>query len=125
MGLQVFGAILPVSKARAADEIRAGLAANMSGISRENLHSLQPNVLFEKLYEFSPDAIIVTDAEGRIKNVNAQVQRDFGYSREELIGKPVETLIPERFRGTHPGHRNSYNSQPSVRPMGAGLELYG
>jgi len=97
----------------------------MSGTSRENLSSVQPQVLFERLFEFSPDAIVVTDAQGRITHVNAQVQRDFGYSREELIGKPVETLIPERFRGAHPSHRNAYMGRPSVRPMGVGLELYG
>jgi formate hydrogenlyase transcriptional activator len=77
------------------------------------------------LFEFSPDAIIASDHEGRITQVNAQVQRIFGYSREELAGKPVEILVPERFRATHPNHRLAYNTQPSVRPMGVGLELYG
>ena len=77
------------------------------------------------LFEFSPDAIVVTDADGRITNANAQVQRAFGYTREELLGKPVETLIPQRLRNAHPNHRQIYNATPSVRPMGAGLELYG
>ena len=89
------------------------------------LQSAQEQALFEQLFEFSPDAIVVTDSEGRITNLNAQVQRAFGYAREELIGKPVETLIPKRFRSGHPNHRKSYNAQPSARPMGAGLELYG
>ncbi len=87
--------------------------------------SSQEQALFEQLFEFSPDAIVVTDSEGRITNANAQVQRAFGYTREELVGQPVETLIPERFRGVHPNHRQAYNAQPSVRPMGVGLELYG
>ena len=91
----------------------------------QKLPSSQEQALFEQLFEFSPDAIVVTDSEGRITNANAQVQRAFGYIREELVGQPVETLIPERFRGVHPNHRQAYNAQPSVRPMGVGLELYG
>ena len=91
----------------------------------QKLPSSQEQALFEQLFEFSPDAIVVTDSEGRITNANAQVQRTFGYTREELVGQPVETLIPERFRGVHPNHRQAYNAQPSVRPMGVGLELYG
>jgi len=91
----------------------------------QKLPSSQEQALFEQLFEFSPDAIVVTDSEGRITNANAQVQRAFGYTREELVGQPVETLIPERFRGVHPNHRQAYNAQPSVRPMGVGLELYG
>jgi len=98
--------------------------ATMSETPRA-LQSAQEQALFEQLFEFSPDAIVVTDSEGRITNLNAQVQRAFGYAREELIGKPVETLIPKRFRSGHPNHRKSYNAQPSARPMGAGLELYG
>ena len=80
---------------------------------------------FEKLFESSPDPIIVADGEGRITELNPQVEKIFGYSRAELLGLPVETLIPKRFRDTHPKHRKQYNSQPSLRPMGAGLELYG
>lgn len=86
---------------------------------------IEPQALFEKLFESSPDAIVVTDLEGRIARVNAQVERFFGYSREELLGKPVETLIPERFRSGHPGHRKEYPGQARIRPMGRGLELYG
>ena len=91
----------------------------------QKLQSAQEQTLFEQLFEFSPDAIVVTDSEGRIANVNARVQRAFGYTREELVGKRVEVLVPERFRGGHPNHRQTYNAQPSVRPMGVGLELYG
>ena len=81
--------------------------------------------LFEKLFEFSPDAIIVSDHEGRIRQVNAQVEKFFGYARSELLGQPIEILIPERFRTAHPKHRTDYAEHPRVRTMGAGLELYG
>lgn len=91
----------------------------------QGLQSAGARALFEQLFEFSPDSIVVTDSQGRITNLNAQVQRAFGYAREELIGKPVETLIPERFRSAHPNHRKAYCSHPSLRPMGAGLDLHG
>ena len=77
------------------------------------------------LFEFSPDAIVVTDRSGRIADVNAQLEKFFGYGRSELTGQPVEVLIPERFRAEHPKHRADYAAQPRVRSMGAGLELYG
>jgi PAS domain S-box-containing protein len=77
------------------------------------------------LFEFSPDAIVVTDQEGRITAANAQVEKLFGYSRTELLGQLVEVLIPERFRNTHPAHRKDFHAEPRMRPMGVGLELYG
>jgi PAS domain S-box-containing protein len=80
---------------------------------------------FRSLFEFSPDAIIVSDREGRIAELNAQVQSFFGYDRAELVGQQVESLIPERFRRGHIGHRNEYHTEPRRRPMGAGFELYG
>ena len=80
--------------------------------------------LFEKLFEFSPDAIVVIDSEGKIARVNGQVETMFGYRREELLGQPIEVLLPERFRPIHPRHRKNYHANPRVRAMGAGLELY-
>ena len=77
------------------------------------------------LFEFSPDAIVVSDQEGKIVSVNSQMERFFGYKREELLGQPIEVLVPERFRSNHPAHRQQYGSSPRTRPMGAGLELYG
>ena len=80
---------------------------------------------FRSLFEYSPDAIVVTDPEGKIAELNAQVEKVFGYSRAELLGQPVEILIPERFRSTHPNHRAKYGAHRTARPMGAGLELFG
>jgi len=81
--------------------------------------------LFERLFEFSPDAVFVMDKTGTIVRANAQAVRLFGYDRRDLIGQPVETVIPERFRASHPKHRRDYALQPHIRPMGAGLELRG
>ncbi len=97
----------------------------MSGPSPNIPQSPEAHTLFEKLFEASPDAIVVTVPEGRITSINSQVERLFGYSRQELIGQSVEILVPERFRHAHPRHREVYNSQASVRPMGVGLQLYG
>jgi PAS domain S-box-containing protein len=80
---------------------------------------------FRALFEFSPDAVLVTDQQGNIAEVNGQVENFFGYDRAELLGQPVEVLIPERFRKTHPARRNEYASNPRTRPMGIGLELRG
>jgi len=87
--------------------------------------SAHAQFLFEQLFENSPDAILVTSPDGRITRANAQVERIFGYSRDELIGQLIEILIPERFRQIHPAHRNSHNAQPQPRPMGIGLALFG
>lgn len=80
---------------------------------------------FHSLFEFSPDAIVVSDEHGKIAEANGQVEKFFGYSRGELAGQPVEVLVPERFRQGHPAHREEYNSHARTRPMGIGLELYG
>jgi PAS domain S-box-containing protein len=81
--------------------------------------------LFEQFLDFAPDAIVGIDKAGGIALVNQQTERLFGYSRAELLGKPVEMLLPERFRDQHGGHRAAYFDDPRTRPMGAGLELYG
>lgn len=81
--------------------------------------------VFEGLFRFSPDAVVITDRSGCILQANEQTERLFGYARGELVGQTVEVLIPERFRSAHPSNRARYVGEPHTRPMGAGLELYG
>ena len=76
------------------------------------------------LLDAAPDATVVVDQAGRIVMVNAQMLAVFGYRREELLGVPVEVLMPDRFRDAHPRFRADYQAAPRTRPMGAGLQLY-
>jgi len=80
---------------------------------------------FRGLLEAAPDAMVIVDADGRIVLVNAQTETLFGYSRQELLGNPVEILVPERLRERHPGHRRDYFARPAVRAMGSLLSLHG
>jgi PAS domain S-box-containing protein len=81
--------------------------------------------LFRGLLESAPDAMVIVNQLGTIVLVNSQTELLFGYPREELLGKSVDILVPERFRAFHPGHRNRYFSEPRVRGMGTELDLYG
>jgi len=80
--------------------------------------------LMRGLLSAAPDALLAVNADGHIVYANAQAEHLFGWPREELMGKPVESLVPERFASRHPALRASYAAQPATRPMGAGLELW-
>jgi diguanylate cyclase (GGDEF)-like protein/PAS domain S-box-containing protein len=86
---------------------------------------IEREALFETLLAFSPDAIVVTDAEGRVKEANTQLERLFKYSASELLGHSIEVLIPERYRQNYHAHRKAYDDQADIRPMCAAIELFG
>jgi PAS domain S-box-containing protein len=75
--------------------------------------------------ESAPDAMVVVDDRGMVVAANAQASQLFGYARNDLVGQPVEMLVPLRLRDRHVGHRDGFIRSPRTRPMGAGLELYG
>ena len=80
---------------------------------------------FRALLESAPDAMVIVDASGDITLVNALTEKLFGYQREELLGQPVENLMPDRFRGNHLAHRAQFAKSPRLRMMGSGMELFG
>ena len=79
---------------------------------------------FQGLLEAAPDGMVIVDQEGIIVMVNAQMEKLFGYDRDEVVRKRVEMLVPARFKDIHPFHRTQYTKGPSAQPMGADLELY-
>ena len=80
---------------------------------------------FRRVVEAAPNAMVMVGSEGRIEMVNAQAEELFGHARAEMLGQPVEMLVPERFRGHHPGLRGSFFADAKARPMGAGRDLFG
>jgi PAS domain-containing protein len=92
------GAASPEDRAADASTSKPGTVLGDAGV----------DAVFPGFLEAAPDAVVIGDREGRIVQVNSQTEQLFGYPRAELVGRPIEVLIPERFRSRHPGHRTAY-----------------
>jgi PAS domain S-box-containing protein len=104
---------------------RYGNVVGVSLVSRDVTGRKLLEDRFRVAVEASPSAMVMVDAQGRIILVNEETERLFGYPRAELIGRSVEDLVPERFRGAHPHHRTQFMVRPEARAMGAGRDLFG
>jgi PAS domain S-box-containing protein len=102
-----------------------GTVVGVASVSRDASERLRADAKFRGLLEAAPDAILGVAASGLIVLANAQAERLFGYRRDELVGQPVEMLVPQSARELHPAHRSGYFDDPLARPMGAGMHLAG
>lgn len=121
-GMEFGVALFTVSNVVVLSIVAMWLAASLNAADRERRRA---ESWFREAVEASPNGIVMVAADGRITLMNSQAERMFGYSRAELLGQPVELLLPERFRETHPEHRRRFLLDPQVRAMGAGRELFG
>jgi PAS domain S-box-containing protein len=103
----------------------AGELAGFSKVTRDLSESQEMEAKFKTLMEATPDALLITNRNGLIVFANRQVENLFGYGNVDVMGKSVDLLLPERFRGGHVGHRRSFFDAPKSRAMGTGQELLG
>lgn len=125
-GLELLG------RRRDGSEFRAEIALNpietqdgliVTSTVREIAQTDDSDAYFKHLLELAPDAMIIIDEHGKIAIVNGQAEEMFGYERSEMLGQPIEMLLPERLRRVHVGHRSGYGLDPRLRPMGQGQDL--
>ena len=102
-----------------------GIPVRLHGLVQDITERMHSAEQFRLAIEAAPTGMLMMDSAGAIVLVNAQIEKMFGYPRAELLGKRVETLIPERFRAHHPDLRKGFFSDPKARAMGVGRELYG
>jgi len=117
-----------VDRGQAREELLAEvqrLQERVTDLEQAETQRRQAEGMFEALLEAAPDALVIINQDGRMVLVNSETERMFGYQREELLGQPVEVLVPERVRPGHVAHRNRYFAEPHARPMGLNLELHG
>lgn len=105
-------------------ETKEQLIRQQEETAQDALRQSQNERRFRELLEAAPDGMVIVDQEGNIVMVNAQTEKLFGHTRDELLGRHVELLIPERFRDTHPFYRRHYGEYPPARQMAPDLDLY-
>lgn len=123
IGLKKDGTTFPMDVSVA--EAQVGGERVFLGVVRDLTERKRAEEQFRLVVESTPNAIVMVNPEGKIILVNAQTEKSFGYHREELLGRPVEILMPERFRARHTGYRANFLASPQARPMGAGRDLHG
>jgi PAS domain S-box-containing protein len=106
-------------------ELENALTQANDALEASNRALRENEQMFKGLFEYAPDAVIAVDQSGTIVLMNMQVEKVFGYTREELVGQPVEMLMPGSFAERHRSHLTGYMTDPHVRPMGLALPLYG
>ena len=126
----VLGAYTSASRSFLPDDINflrsvSNIIATAMQRKRDEEAVKRSEMYFRGLLESAPDGMAIVDSDGRILLINKETERLFGYQRSELVGQKIETLVPERYRQFHPGHRSNFFGDPKVRPMGVGLELFG
>jgi PAS domain S-box-containing protein len=121
---ETFVAHVVVTPRRGADKHTTGVVVISKDVSDDG-RLAHTEGRFHGLLESAPDAMLIVSQEGEIVLANAQTEKVFGYTREELAGQPVEMLIPKRYHDRHPNHRTGFFHDTRVRPMGLGLDLWG
>jgi two-component system cell cycle sensor histidine kinase/response regulator CckA len=104
---------------------RTGAIIGVASVARDVTERQRAGARFRGLMDAGPDAMVCVDRDGHIVLVNGQTERLFGYRRDELVGQPVEILVPDQVRGLHPAHRAGYAADPRPRAMGADLQPAG
>ncbi len=123
LALASFGLLVGGARADELRERQRSLAASNIRLRQDGELLHKAETRFRGLLEAAPDAIVIVDQSGVMVLVNAQAEELFGYPREELIGEMLELLVPERYRAAHAAVRTSFLADPTMRPMGRGLDL--
>jgi PAS domain S-box-containing protein len=122
-GLRADGEEFPIEAS--ISQVEAGGQKLYTVIMRDVTERDRAEKQFRQVIEGAPNGMVMVDGEGKIVLVNAQIEKSFGYTRDELLGQPIEMLVPERFRAHHPAYRDGFIAHPTARPMGSGRDLYG